>query len=62
MALAATSESVPARRCSPSSISCARRWFVFTSVPLWASAMSVSSIAEMCGCAASQEAFPPLVE
>ena len=55
MALAATSESVPARRCSPSSMSWARRWFVFTSVPLWASAMSVSSMAEICGWAASQE-------
>ena len=62
MAFAATSESVPERSWMPSSIKRARKLFVFTSVPLCASAISVSSMAEMCGCAASHDAAAPLVE
>ena len=46
----------------PRPTSRARKAFVFTSVPLWASAISTSSMAEMCGWAASHEAAPPLVE
>ena len=62
MSFAAASLSVPARSCTPSPASRARKAFVFTSVPLWASAISTSSMAEMCGWAASHEAAPPLVE
>ena len=62
IALAATSESVPARSWMPSSIRRARRLLVFTRVPLCAKAMRISSMAEMCGCAASHDAAAPLVE
>ena len=62
MAFAATSLSVFERNCTPSSTRQARRRLVFTSVPLCASAMSTSSMAEMCGWAASHDAAPPLVE
>ena len=62
IAFAATSLSVPERNCTPSSTRWARKAFVLTSVPLCASAISTSSMAEMCGCAASHDAAPPLVE
>ena len=59
---AATSLSVPERNCTPSSMRRVRMAFVLMSVPLCASAMSTSSMAEMCGWAASHDAAPPLVE
>ncbi len=59
---AATSESVAEYSCTPSARSCARMAFVFMSVPLCASANSTSSMADICGWAASHEAFDPLVE
>ena len=62
MDLAATSESVAEKSCTPSAISCARMAFVFINVPLCASAKSTSSMADIWGWAASQDAFDPLVE
>ena len=62
MSFAAASLSVPARSCAPSRTSRARNAPVFTSVPLCASAISTSSMAEMCGWAASTKPPPPLVE
>ena len=62
MAFAATSLSVHDRNCTPSPTRRVLMPFVLTSVPLCASAISTSSMAEMWGWAASHDAAPPLVE
>ena len=58
MSLAATSESVLERKGTPRLMSSARRASEFTRVPLCESAMIVSPMVDMWGCADSQLRAP----